>query len=288
MVAWVAPAIGAAAGVASSFLGGGDSSSEVKPPGYTEDANRQYWDRLAKGQFSGSPGFWESYNPQMYQGNMVANQSPFTKMALRRMGGQSNAASKNYYKDVLAGDYLGLNPAMQQAVMDPAIQQTNNAFNQMGRFGSQANMENTAQAGMSALMPYYNAERARMGSAAAALPQLRASQNQQMLQAGQLQDQYKQSKIDEKMYRNDFKNNKWLDRMQQFQGLLGAPINGGTTVSSQPGQNPFQGAFGGGLMGAAFGNAYGGGSQAGGVNPYSPSPTGMPANMDLFNEWGIF
>ena len=86
MPAWVAPAIGAGLGAASSIFGGGDQESEYKPPGYTEDANRQYWDRLAKGQFSGSPGFWKSYNPQMYQGNMVANQSPFTKMALRRMG----------------------------------------------------------------------------------------------------------------------------------------------------------------------------------------------------------
>ena len=120
----------------------------------------------------------------MYQGNMVANQSPFTKMALRRMGGQSNAASKNYYKDVLAGDYLGLNPAMQQAVMDPAIQQTNNAFNQMGRFGSQANMENTAQAGMSALMPYYGMERQQMASAAEQLPRLNEFQNRQMLHCG--------------------------------------------------------------------------------------------------------
>ena len=288
MVAWVAPAIGAAAGLASSYLGGGDQESEYKPPGYTEDANRQYWDRLAKSQYGGSPGFWDSYNPQQYQGNMVARQSPFTKMALQRMGNFNNNRSQNYYKDVLAGDYLGLNPAMQGAVMNPAIEGTNAAFNQMGRFGSQANMENTAEAGMRSLMPYYNAERARMGQAAEALPQAQAFQNQQMLQAGGQQDAYKQSKINEKMARQDFKNNKWLSRMQAYQGLLGAPIQGGTQVNSGMQQNPIQGALGGALMGGAIGNAWPGGGAAGGVTPYSAQPTGMPSSMDNFFEWGIF
>ena len=232
----------------------GDTETKTTIPKYAKNAVKPYAQDVQN----------FNYTPEFFGGQTYAPQSPFTNLAIQGMGNFSNQPSQDYWSSVMQGDYLGLNPAMQQAVMNPAMQATNAAFNQMGRFGSQANMENTAEAGMRALMPYYNAERDRMGQAAQFLPQLQSGQLQQQLGGGQLEESYAQRPIDEAMQRHQFGQDAGLRDLQARQGLL-MPLfgNPSTTTQSVDGMSNLQGLLGLGMMGASM---YGTGGFS---NPFS-------------------
>ena len=259
-----------AGGIAGGLFGNsGGSSGEQQsgPPDYVNNALSQYSTNLQNFQ----------YRPENFKGRTFANPSPFTKMATRRMGNFSNQPSQDYWSSVMNGDYLGMNPAYQQAVMDPAIQNTNAAFNQAGRFGSQANMQNTAQAGMAALAPYYNAERERMGQAAQYLPQLQAGEIAQQLQGGQMRDQNRQNKINQQMQRFQFGQNRDLLELQTQAGLLG-PLSGVSQSTMQgPQSGWFPNALGGAMLGSSLMNNWnstgGGGMQ-------------QPSFMQTTDQWG--
>ena len=221
----------------------GDTESKVSIPKYAKNAVKPYAEDVAN----------FNYTPEFFGGQTYAPQSPFTNLAIQGMGNFNNQPSQDYWSSVMQGDYLGLNPAMQNAVMNPAIQATNAGFNQMGRFGSNANMENTAEAGMRALMPYYNAERDRMGQGAQFLPQLQAGQNQQQLAGGQLEERYAQQPIDEAMQRHQFGQDSGLRNLQARQGLL-MPLfgNPSTTTQSQESMSNLQALTGLAMMGGSM------------------------------------
>ena len=116
-------------------------------------------------------------------------------------------------------------------------------------------------------MPYYNADRDRMGQAAQALPQLQSGQLQTQLGGGQLQEQYAQQPITEAMQRHQFGQDAGLRNLQAQQGLLG-PLFGqpSTTTQSQDGMSNLQGLLGLGMMG---GSMYASGGLSGMSNPFS-------------------
>lgn len=237
--------------------------------------------------------FGQNYDPQFFPGQTYADQSPFTQMAIQGLGGFSTQPSQQYMSDVLAGQYLGLSPSMQAAVMNPAIEASNAAFNQMGRFGSRANVENTSEAAMRALMPYYDAERARMGQAAMALPGLQQAQLGSQLQAGGLEEQYAQQPIDEAMARFQFEQQQPLQRMQGWSSLFGPLLatpntvqpGGGSTLSGLLGLGMAGASLAGGLGWTPFATAAAGGLLGGG----SYAPTTIPGmNLNTFNQFGVY
>ncbi len=270
MAFWAAaaPVIGAALG---GLAGRGSTPDQPGMPSWVEDRARQYAGRIDPRVFG------DNYNPGFYGG--VVNQSPFTKMAIQRMGNFSNQPSQDYWSSVMQGDYLGGgSEGFQNAVMNPAIQGTNATFNQLGRFGSQANMENTSEAAARAYAPFYNAERERMGMAAQMLPQLQAGEIAQQLQGGQLRDQFRQQRRDmrgERRAWNDPSNTTMRQHRatsELLQPLLGIQ----PTIQGQSG-NPWMGALSGGLMGASIGNQF---NQTGGGGMTTPSFMQTPG------QWG--
>jgi hypothetical protein len=242
----VATGVGAAAGGYFASQGGGGGATAEQPK-YVKNALKPYAQEVTD----------FNYTPEFFGGQTYAPQSPFSQLAIEGMGNFNNQPSQDYWNSVMQGDYLGMNPSMQNAVMDPAIQATNAGFNQMGRFGSQANMQNTAEQGMRAMAPFYNFERDRQGQAAQMLPALQSGQLQQQLQGGQLQEQYAQQPINEAMQRHTFGQDAGLRDLQARQGLLGTltgvPQNQST---DQGGASFLQGAMGGGLMGYGLYDAY--------------------------------
>ena len=258
-----APVIGAVAGGLLSR--GGGSESQPGLPSYVEDRARQYAGRIDPRVFG------DNYNPGFYGG--IAPQSPFTKMAIQGMGNFSNQPSQDYWSSVMQGNYLGGgSQGFQNAVMNPAIQGTNAAFNQMGRFGSEANMENTAEAAARAYAPFYNAERDRMGQAAQFLPQLQAGQLQQQLQAGQLMDARRQGKLDMRNARQEWydPSNVTMRQHRATSELLQPLLGMSPGTPAVQGQNPWQGAMGGALMGASLYNNWGGTGGGGALASASP------------------
>ena len=195
----------------------GTTSGGSKMPGFVKQAGK---DLYAMSQQAVG-----NYNPQFYEGQTYADQSQASQGAAQGMGNFSSQPSQDYLSSVLGGDYLGMNPSMQQAVMNPAMQGVNDQFNSMGRYGSGANQQQSQFAGMQALMPYYDAERQRQQQAAQLLPQAQANDYQTQLQGGQLQEQYAQQPIDEAMQRNQFANQQPLMQAQAMRDLI-SPLFG--------------------------------------------------------------
>ena len=247
-------------GAAGSIIGGalasrGSSSSSTQDMlPWMEDSSRQFYDRLSDSQnVPGLDGFWARYKPQVYEGNRTPQTPSWLRKDYRQYANDKSGnlgASEDYYESVLAGDYLGLNPAMQQAVMNPALDQVASRFNAAGRSGyNPANIQSQNSAGMAALMPFYNAERGRQGEAAQMLPGIDDARMGRNMMRGEMQMGDRQKRIDDDIYRHDFRNNNWLERMQRFSELINPGTGYGTTTAEQPGGSMLSGALGGGLMG---------------------------------------
>ena len=253
--AW--PAIGAVAGAASSYLGGGDQESEVAMPGWMEDSSRQYYDRLSQSSTDpNNTGFWQGYNPQMYEGDLQARMPDWLKGEYKDyMKDDRNLDIKEgYMRDTARGKGLGLNPAMQAAVMNPAMDATASRFAAMGRSGmNPANVQSQNTSGMQALMPFHNAALNRQFQAAQGVTDVDDQRMDRAALRGDAVMRDKQGVIDRNRYQNDFASNKYLNRMQNWQGLLGQMGSGGggvgTTSMSQPNGSWLSGAMGGGLLG---------------------------------------
>ncbi len=223
--------------------GGGTTVQTTQPPGFALPALTGYANELT--------GFPDRYQPQMYPGQTYAEQSPYTQRAIEGMAGAA-PLSQDYYQSVLQGDYLGLNPAMRSAVMDPAMDAAAARFNAAGRYGSPASQEAMARAGMQATMPFYNQERQRQQQAAALFPTAFAPE----LQAGQLEEQYGQRPITEAMQRWEFEQEYPYNIMNRWQSLFG-PLGyaGQTQTSTPPGGSALAGGIGGALTGAGIAGA---------------------------------
>ena len=109
---------------------------------------------------------------------------------------------------------------------------------------------------MRALMPYYDAERARMGQAAQGLPMMQQLQNQQQLQGGQLQEGYAQQPIDEAMARFEHEQQLPYTRLGAYANLMG-PMTG-VPYQTQPAEgSDLSGALGTAMAGAELGSTWG-------------------------------
>jgi len=233
-------AVGAAAiGVGgASLLGGGGGGATAEQPKYVTRAGKDFSRGLATAI--------DQYDPQFYQGQMFADQSPYSQQAIQGMGQFSSQPSQDYLSSVMGGDYLGLNPQMQNAVMNPAMQAVNDQFNAAGRYGSAMNQQQASQAGMSALMPYYNAERQRQQQAAQLLPEMQAGDLELQARGGAGAERYAQQPITQAMQRHEFEQNQPLMASQQYGNMI-APLFGTPNQSqSSPGwANNLSGLLGG-------------------------------------------
>lgn len=246
-------------GLLSSIFGGGDSgktsgssTQQMLPMPQLAPSFQSYGDLL--NAFMGQPG--TAFD--MYQGPTLAQTSPYTNQAISALVDPSAfMPTQNYYQSVLQGDYLGLNPQMQQAVMNPAIQATNASYNQLGRFGSPGNAQASQLAAMQAMMPYYDNERQRQGQAAAMLPGLQQMWGNQLAQAGGMQQAVGQRDITEAQ--NQFAQQNYDPRLAAlgaYSGLLGVGsgygTNTGTTQSQLPDGSPVAGMLGGAALGGGL------------------------------------
>lgn len=195
----------------------GSTSGGSKMPGFVKDAGKNLY-----GMSKQAVG---NYDPQFYGGQTYADQSQYSQNAIQGMGNFSSQPSQDYLGSVMQGNYLGLNPQMQQAVMNPAMQGVNDQFNSMGRYGSAANQQQSQFAGMQALMPYYDAERQRQQQAAQLLPQMQQQDLAMQAKGGIGQEAYAQQPIDEAMQRNDFSNQQPLMQAQAMRDLI-SPLFG--------------------------------------------------------------
>ena len=119
--------------------------------------------------------------------------------------------------------------------MNPAMQGVNDQFNAAGRYGSAMNQQQAAQAGMSALMPYYSAERQRQQQAAQLLPQLQGQQLEMQARGGEGAERYAQQPITQAIQEHVFNQNQPLMASQQYSNLV-APLFG--TPNQSQGATP--------------------------------------------------
>lgn len=213
------------------FGGGGDQKVEQKAPDWLRPQLFNYGNLLAQEL---APGGQLGANAPM-------GPSPLTQRGIDLYGqtGPYDLASQ-YQQNVLGGQYLGLSPQFQQAVMDPAIANVAGRFAQAGRYGSPASQEAMAEAGMRALAPYYGQERGYQQQASVMLPALQAQQAGQFTTGGALQEYWQNPMLN------------YLTRVQPLMGGGGY----GVTTQNQPGggwQGALGGAAGGAMMGAQFG-----------------------------------
>ena len=267
--------------VAGAVIGAGASIySADKQADAQEDAYDQGQipgERQAQSEyFSGLGGgdFMRQYDPEYFGGQTYSDVPEYYQNAMQdyaASGSDPNSAtglSEQYSKDVLGGDYLGLSPAMQNAVMNPAMDATASRFAQMGRYGSPASQSGMMQSGMEAMMPFYNAERGRQENAAGRLPGFDDTRfNRFGPLAGSDMGQ-QQLGIDEEMNRWNFDQNDYLNRMTQFGNLLG--VNGGYNPPPGPvAGDPLAAGLGGALAGYSAASGWGSGFGGGSTSPYS-------------------
>lgn len=227
--------------------GGGDTKTQTLPPPQLKESYSNYGNQLS--------GFMQNPGGAFagYQGPTYAPISPYTQQAVSALANpEAYNQAQGYFSDVANGNYLGLNPQLQRAVIDPAVMASNNSFNALGRFGGAANQEATQRAAMQALLPYYNQERGLQQQAAGLLPSLQQGQAGALQSAGALQQGIGQQGIAEQQAQ--FAQQHYdprLAALQAYGGLLapGSQYNIQTSSSQMPGGSPIAGALGGGLLG---------------------------------------
>ena len=252
--------VGGVSSIYSASQSGGEEGGEL--PDYMRDPTRAYFNQQNP-LTPDSRGFWQKYNPQMYEGNRTAQMPTWLKQDLRDYRDTADDPNSNfglaqqYTRDQVNGDYLGLNPAMQQAVMNPAMDEMSSRFAKMGRSGMNPNnTQAQLSAGLGALMPYHDNALNRQMTAAAALPGFDTEAMNRQQYAGDAFMAQKQNRINDDIYRQDWQNGgKYLDKMQNWQGLL----NPDSSLRTQPGAAgpDYLGAgIGGALMGSQLYNSY--------------------------------
>ena len=238
-----------------SLFGGGDTEVEMRMPEWLRPAGYSYGDLLSREIGSIAGGTGQNAMP-FFPGQTYAGMSPLTSMGMQHyLGPMASAAgqSSNYFADVMGGQYLGMNPQFQNAVMNPAIENVASRFASAGRYGSPASQSQMAEAGMRALAPYYDAERQRMGQAAMMGPQINQQYGQGLFGLGQIQEGYDQQGINEAMQRHYYNPN--INYLQQISGLF-SPGTGFGSQNTNTGGMTLPGILGGAMMGGSMGAAH--------------------------------
>jgi len=225
---------------------------------------------------------YQTTTPEYFKGQTYVSPSAQTESALAQAEAQARAGSPltgaalNQQLGTVQGAYLGANPYFE-AAMRPAIQTSTQAYNDAikqaqgatsmaGRYGSgvSADLQNRAantlattltnRAGELAYQNYAT-ERGRQEAAALQAPQLAQSRFQdinQLMNVGQVREDYSQKALEDQIARYEFEQNKPYTKLQAYLGAAyGAPV-GQVTKTTQSG--------GGKIVCTAMNQAYGFGS----------------------------
>jgi hypothetical protein len=208
---------------------------------------------------------YQTTTPEYFAGQTYVSPSAQTESALAQAEAQARAGSPltgaalNQQLGTVQGAYLGANPYFE-AAMRPAIQTSTQAYNDAikqaqgvtsmaGRYGSgvSADLQNRAantlattltnRAGELAYQNYAT-ERGRQEAAALQAPQLAQSRFQdinQLMNVGQVREDYSQKALEDQIARYEFEQNKPYTKLQAYLGAAyGAPV-GQVTKTTQSG-----------------------------------------------------
>jgi hypothetical protein len=218
-------------------MSGGSKSQETKVemPGFMKSAAKPLAQGIGQLSASDTP--------------LYAGPSDYTQQAIAGMGSPGGYGQAiDYYQQAAQGDFLGLSPEFQGAVMNPAIENVASRFAQSGRSGSPAAELSMTEAAMRSLAPYYADERRMQQQAAAALPMAYQDLYRSQMAAGEAEQGLAQQQLENQRFDPQY------DLLQRQIGLLGGlPMVGGTTTAQQPGGSPLSGALGGAAIGSTFG-----------------------------------
>ena len=208
---------------------------------------------------------YQTTTPEYFAGQTYVSPSAQTESALAQAEAQARAGSPltgaalNQQLGTVQGQYLGANPYFQ-AAMQPAVQTATQAYNDAikqaqgsasmaGRYGSNvsADLQNraagtlaTTLAGKAGELAYenYASERARQEAAALQAPQLAQARFQdinQLMNVGQVREDYSQKALEDQIARYEFEQNKPYTKLQAYLGAAyGAPV-GQVTKTTQSG-----------------------------------------------------
>lgn len=208
---------------------------------------------------------YETTTPEYFKGATYISPSAQTEAALSaaeaqaRAGSPLTGAALGQQYDVVTGKYLAPNPYFE-AAMKPAVSTATTAYNEAiksalgssslaGRYGSGAMADLTTKAGKTladtlagkagelAYQNYAN-ERARQEAAALQAPQLAQARYQdinQLMNVGQVREDYSQKALEDAIARYEFEQNKPYTKLQAYLGAAyGAPV-GQVTKTTQSG-----------------------------------------------------
>jgi hypothetical protein len=208
---------------------------------------------------------YQTTTPEYFAGQTYVSPSAQTESALAQAEAQARAGSPltgaalNQQLGTVQGAYLGANPYFE-AAMRPAVQTSTQAYNDAikqaqgvtsmaGRYGSgvSADLQNRAantlattltnRAGELAYQNYAT-ERGRQEAAALQAPQLAQSRFQdinQLMNVGQVREDYSQKALEDQIARYEFEQNKPYTKLQAYLGAAyGAPM-GQVTKTTQSG-----------------------------------------------------
>ena len=208
---------------------------------------------------------YQTTTPEYFAGQTYVSPSAQTESALAQAEAQARAGSPltgaalNQQLGTVQGQYLGANPYFQ-AAMQPAVQSATQAYNDAikqaqgsasmaGRYGSNvsADLQNRAASTLAQTLSNragelayqnYATERGRQEAAALQAPQLAQSRFQdinQLMNIGQVREDYSQKALEDQIARYEFEQNKPYTKLQAYLGAAyGAPV-GQVTKTTQSG-----------------------------------------------------
>jgi hypothetical protein len=245
-----------------TFYGGGGSGGGTSETKSELDPTIRPFVEYGLGE---AKNLYQTTTPEYFAGQTYVSPSAQTESALAQAEAQARAGSPltgaalNQQLGTVQGQYLGANPYFQ-AAMQPAVQTATQAYNDAikqaqgsasmaGRYGSgvSADLQNraastlattlTGKAGELAYQNYAN-ERARQEAAALQAPQLAQSRYQdinQLMNVGQVREDYSQKALEDQIARYEFEQNKPYTKLQAYLGAAyGAPV-GQVTKTTQSG-----------------------------------------------------
>lgn len=237
--------------------------------------------------YNRAEGLFKRGAPGYFPGSAVAPMSGYTRGALDSMatrasqGSDLTRSAQGQLTNTLSGDYLNAgNPYFQGAVQSatrPVIDAYNKQvmpgidsnFSAAGRYGSGAHALASSDAGnnmmtqvgdISSQMAYNNYSDERQNQIRGMLfaPEL-ANQDYNDInalgRAGEGIDNFNQAKLDSRINRYNYNQNKDWNYLSDYIGLLnGSPYRNSTTSMQQPRPNIFTAGLGGAMTGASIGS----------------------------------
>ena len=208
---------------------------------------------------------YQTRTPEYFAGQTFVSPSAQTESALAQAEAQARAGSPltgaalGQQLGTVQGQYLGANPYFE-AAMRPAAQSATQAYNDAikqaqssaaltGRYGSNvsADLQNRAAQTLASTLTNkagelayqnYATERGRQEAAALQAPQLAQSRFQdinQLMNVGQVREDYSQKALEDQIARFEFEQNKPYTKLQSYlSAAYGAPM-GQVTKTTQSG-----------------------------------------------------